>query len=248
MSEKKSKERVDVLVVKQGLAESREKAQALILAGQILSGDHLYKKAGEKIDESTVLRVRGETDKYVSRGAYKLLGAVEKFSLVLSEKICLDVGASTGGFTQVCLEAGAKKVYAIDVGHNQMNWKIRNDQRVVCMEGVNMRTAEASLIREKVDFICIDASFISLRLILPSCLQFMKSGAEIVALIKPQHEVGPENVGKGGIVKDDQAREKARDDISIFAQSIGLKVLGLIDSPIKGTTGNIEYLIHLKLV
>lgn len=247
MNEKKSKERVDVLVVKQGLAESREKAQAMILAGQILSGDHLYKKSGEKIDAGIVLRVRGETDKYVSRGAYKLLGAITSFKLNLEGKICLDVGASTGGFTQVCLEYGAPKVYAVDVGHNQMNWKIRSDTRVVCIEGLNMRTAESTIIPEKVDFICIDASFISLRLILPSCLNFLKKQGELVALIKPQHEVGPENVGKGGIVKDDLAREKARDDISMFAQSIGFKLLGLIESPIKGTTGNIEYLIYLKL-
>ncbi len=241
------KERVDVLVVKQGLAETREKAQALILAGKVLSGDELFQKPGQKVDESTVLRIRGEIDKYVSRGAYKLLGATETFQINLNDKICLDIGASTGGFTQVCLESGAKFVYAVDVGHNQMHWKVRSDKRVKCIESVNIRDAELSLIGEKVDFVCIDTSFISLKLVLPKAIQFMKAGAKLVALIKPQHEVGKDDVGKGGIVKDPNLHAKVTYDIKEFAQSIGLKVDGLIESSIMGTTGNKEFLIYCSL-
>ncbi len=244
------KERVDVLVTRQGLAESREKAQALILAGQILTGDKLLDKPGLKIAEDTVLRVRGDVDKYVSRGAYKLLGALKEYSdsIKLSGKTCLDIGASTGGFTQVCLEHGAVKVYAVDVGHNQLHWQVRSDPRVVVFEGVNMRDADEKLLPEKVDFVCIDTSFISLRLILPSAKKFLKVGGQIVALIKPQHEVGKDQVGKGGIVRDSALHEQVKKDIVAFSQSIGLNVKGLIESSLKGTTGNIEFLIYLENV
>lgn len=243
---KPEKIRLDVLVVEQGLAESREKAQALILAGQILTGDTLLTKPGHKINADLVLRVRGQTDPYVSRGAYKLLGALKAFKIKLTGKICLDAGASTGGFTQVCLENGAPKVYAVDVGHNQLHWKVRNDARVISMEGVNLRTASPELLPELVDFVCVDTSFISLRLILPAVSQFAKPDAEIVALIKPQFEVGKEDVGKGGIVRNPELHHRVTDDILAFAQSIGLQPLGLIESPIKGTTGNIEFLIYLR--
>jgi len=238
------------LVVEQGLADSREKAQALILAGKILVGDHLYTKPGIKIESSLKLRVRGEVDHYVSRGAHKLLGALDHFGIKLEGALCLDIGASTGGFTQVCLERGAAKVYAVDVGHNQLDWKIRSDKRVVNFEKVNFREAHithGTLIPKNMDFICIDTSFISLKLILPAAKEFLKKGGVLVALIKPQHEVGKENVGKGGIVQDQAIREAARDGISSFAQSIGFTQKGLIESPIKGTTGNTEYLIHLVL-
>lgn len=238
------KERVDVLTVKQGLAETREKAQALILAGKILSGDELLQKPGHKINEDTVLRVRGEPDKYVSRGAYKLLGAIEKYKIDLKNAVCLDIGASTGGFTQVCLENGAKYIFALDVGHNQMHWKIRSDERVKCIEGANIRETDESVITEKVDFVCIDTSFISLKMVLPKAIQFMKRGAQLVALIKPQHEVGKEQVGKGGIVKDPVLHAKVTQEISEFSQSIGLKVMGLVESSIMGTTGNKEFLIY----
>lgn len=242
---KPEKIRLDILVVKQGLADSREKAQALILAGQVLTGDRLLDKPGLKLDGEVQLRIRGDVDEFVSRGAKKLLGALENFKIKLDGKICLDVGASTGGFTQVCLKYGATKVYAVDVGSNQLHWKLRSDKRVVSMENTNVRTATEAILPEKVDFVCIDTSFISLKLVLPSVLQFLKSDGQIVALIKPQHEVGKENVGKGGIVKDPALHSKVTSELSAFSQSIGLKVHGLIESPIKGTTGNIEFLIHL---
>ena len=241
------KVRLDVLVLEQGFAESREKAQALILAGKILTGDQLLDKPGVKISRDTVLRIRGDTDQYVSRGAHKLLRAMDTYGIDLSGKICLDIGASTGGFTQVCLERGAAQVYAVDVGHNQLHWKIRSDARVVSMEGVNIRTTATSVVPEKVQFVCIDTSFISLKLVLPAAQRFMAPGAAIVALIKPQHEVGKENVGKGGIVRDPELHKQVTNDLSTFAQSIGFEVLGLIESPIKGTTGNTEFLIYLRL-
>ncbi|MEW6058337.1 MAG: TlyA family RNA methyltransferase [Bdellovibrionota bacterium] len=240
------KVRLDVLVVEQGLAESREKAQALILAGKVLTGDKLLEKPGLKLDHQTLLRVRGQSDDYVSRGAYKLKGALETFQIELRGKICLDIGASTGGFTQICLEYGASKVYSVDVGHNQLHWKLRNDGRVIVMEGVNMRAAEPGLLPEKVDFVCIDTSFISLKLILPSVMKFSKPGAEVVGLIKPQHEVGKEQVGKGGIVKDPKLHRQVTEDLTTFAQSIGFKVCGLVESSLKGTTGNTEFLMHLR--
>ena len=242
-----NKERVDVLVVKQGLAESREKAQALILSGKILNGDELLDKPGHKINEQITLRMRGEPDRFVSRGAFKLLGAIEKFEIDLKNQTCLDIGASTGGFTQVCLEAGAGKVYALDVGHNQMHWKIRSDEKVKCIENVNIREADSSIIPEKVDFVCIDTSFISLKMVLPKAIQFMKEGAKLVALIKPQHEVGKNQVGKGGIVKDPELHAKVTQEITEFSQSIGLKACGLVESSIMGTTGNKEFLIYCIL-
>lgn len=244
---KTEKTRLDVLVVQQGIAESREKAQAMILAGQVLAGDKLLDKPGLKLSADTVLRVRGETGKYVSRGAYKLIGALDAFDISLEGKICLDVGASTGGFTQVCLERGATKIYAVDVGTNQLHWKLRSDARVISMEGVNVRAADPDMLPEKTAFACIDTSFISLKLILPAVLTYIGRPADVIALIKPQHEVGKENVGKGGIVRDPALHEQVKKDIGSFAQSIGFKVRGLIESPIKGTTGNVEFLIHLHM-
>jgi 23S rRNA (cytidine1920-2'-O)/16S rRNA (cytidine1409-2'-O)-methyltransferase len=240
------KVRLDVLVVEQGLVESREKAQALILAGKVLSGDRLLDKPGMKIDKETVLRVRGEVDRYVSRGAYKLLGALEAFAIPLTGKVCLDVGASTGGFTQVCLEGGAVRVYAVDVGHNQLHWKIRSDSRVISLEGLNIRKAATDILEEKAAFACIDTSFISLKLVLPAVLQFLEPRADVVALIKPQHEVGKEKVGKGGIVSDPELHRQVNEEIVAFAQSIGFDVCGLIESPLKGTSGNTEFLVHLR--
>lgn len=240
------KERLDLLVVQQGLAETREKAQAMILAGQILTGDQLLEKPGMKLARDVVLRVRGEVDHYVSRGAHKLLGALKTFQISLSDRTCLDVGASTGGFTQVCLEQGALKVYAVDVGTNQLHWKLRSDSRVISMENTNIRTGDPELIGEKVGFVCIDASFISLKLIMPLLRQWLTPQGEVVALIKPQHEVGKENVGKGGIVRDPSLHAQVNADLSAFAQSIGFTVCGLIESPIKGTTGNTEFLIYLR--
>ncbi len=240
------KVRVDVLVVEQGLAPTREKAQAMILAGQILSGDRLLDKPGIKINKDTPLRTRGKVDHYVGRGAHKLKHALVQFKIDLQGAVCLDVGASTGGFSQVCLEAGARKVYALDVGHNQLDWSLRNDARVVSMEGVNIRTAPQGLLPERMDFACIDTSFISLKLVLEPAARFVRTGGTIVALIKPQHEVGKDNVGKGGIVKDGELHGQVTDAISAYAQLIGLAVAGLVESPIRGTTGNKEFLICLQ--
>ena len=240
------KVRLDVLLVQQGLAESREKAQALIIAGKVLTGDRLLEKPGLKLEPETPLRVRGEPDRYVSRGAHKLLKGLDEFAIDLTGKVCLDVGSSTGGFTQVCLERGATKVYAVDVGTNQLHWKIRSDPRVVSLENVNVRTGGDKIIPEKADFACIDTSFISLKLILPAARLLIQSDAVVVALIKPQHEVGKEHVGKGGIVRDPALHAQVNSDLTAFAQSIGFTVFGLIESPIKGTTGNTEFLIYLR--
>ena len=209
--------RLDVLIFERGLAESREKAQALIIAGKVLSGDTLLDKPGTKVDPDIEIRIKGKIDHYVSRGAHKLLGALSEFKLTIEGKICLDIGASTGGFTQVCLENGATKVFAVDVGSNQLHWKIRSDPRVVSMEGVNFREASENLIPTKVDFVCIDTSFISLKKILPSTKLFLKEGSEVVALIKPQHEVEKEEVGKGGIVKKPELHDRVVKEISDFS-------------------------------
>ena len=245
-AEKIRKERVDVLVVEQGLAETREKAQALILAGKVHTGDRKLDKPGLKIDAALTLRLQGDQDPYVSRGAYKLLGAIDAFHIDLKNKRCLDIGASTGGFTQVCLEKGANKVIAVDVGHNQMHWKIKSDPRVICIEGVNMREEQPTIIGDDVDFVCIDTSFISLRLILPTAVRHLRGQGECVALVKPQHEVRKEEVGKGGIVKDPMLHERVKKEITEFAQSIGFEVRGLIQSPLIGTSGNIEFLMYCQ--
>lgn len=246
--DKASKIRIDQLLTKRAIVPSREKAQALILAGRVLSGDRLYNKPGELVSEDIEIRIKGDLDQYVSRGAYKLKAAMEAFQLNLKHKVCLDVGASTGGFTQICLEYGAEKVYAVDVGHNQLDWLLRNDARVISMEGVNVRYIDQTQIPEKIDFVCIDASFISLKLLIEPVIKLMKSGALLVALIKPQHEVGKEHVGKGGIVRDESQHDKVNQEISAYLKSIGLEVIGLIESPIRGQTGNKEFLIAAKVI
>lgn len=238
--------RLDVLVVQKGFCESREKAQALILAGKVLTGDRLLDKPGLKIDPETELRIRDQGDGYVSRGAHKLLAALDAFGLTLSGRICVDIGASTGGFTQVCLARGASKVYAIDVGHNQMHWSIRSDSRVVCIEHLNFRDVSEATLPEKAAFACVDVSFISLRHILPRLPLVLDPKADAVCLVKPQHEVSRSEVGKGGIVKDPLLHERVTRDIAAFAQSNGFDLGGLIESPLKGTSGNREFLMHLR--
>ncbi len=242
---KQKKERLDVILVTRGLAETRQKAQALILAGSVLTGDRLLDKPGAKLPEDVDLRLRGKLDLYVSRGAHKLIGALDAFNISLKDRECFDVGASTGGFTQVCLERGAKRVVAVDVGHNQMHWKMRSDPRVVCFEGVNMKEPHPDKFSSPFHFACVDASFISLKRLLGPISQHLFPGADVVALIKPQHEVGKEYVGKGGIVTDAEQHRRVTSEISDFAETIGFQVRGLIKSPITGSTGNIEFLIHL---
>jgi 23S rRNA (cytidine1920-2'-O)/16S rRNA (cytidine1409-2'-O)-methyltransferase len=242
--QKAGKVRIDRLLVDRGLVESRERGHALILAGQILVNGQKQDKAGALVPEDAELRILGEVIPYVSRGGLKLAAALKEFGLSADGKIALDVGASTGGFTDCLLQHGAKKVYAVDVGYGQMAWKIRQDPRVTTIERVNIRAIEPALVPAPVDIVVIDVSFISLEKVIPSILQFLRPGAEIVALIKPQFEVGREQVGKGGIVRDEAARQAAVERITIFVQKLGFDVKGVIPSPITGQDGNVEFLIY----
>ena len=236
--------RIDRLLVDRGLVESRERGQALILAGQVLVNGQKQDKAGALVPEDAELRILGEVLPYVSRGGLKLAAALREFGVSADGKVALDVGASTGGFTDCLLQHGAKKVYAVDVGYGQMAWKIRQDPRVVTIERVNIRAIEPSLVPETVDMAVIDVSFISLEKVIPSILQFLRTGAELVALIKPQFEVGREQVGKGGIVRDVAARTAAVERVTIFIQEQDFDVKGIIPSPITGQDGNVEFLIY----
>ena len=241
---KKSKIRLDRLLVERGLVESRERGQAMIIAGQVLVNEQKVEKAGSLVPGDADLRILGDQMPYVSRGGLKLEKALAEFTLEVKEKICLDVGASTGGFTDCLLQYGAKKVFAVDVGYGQMAWKIRQDPRVVVIERTNIREIDPALIPEKADIVVIDVSFISLEKVIPPVLRFLNPGAGIVALIKPQFEVGKGQVGKGGIVRDEDARSAAVEKIRTAFQSAGLEVKGIIPSPITGQDGNVEYLIY----
>ncbi len=242
------KKRADLWLVERGLAPSRERAQALILAGNVLVADRPVQKAGEALNEeqASQIRLRGEDHGYVSRGALKLIGALDAFGVSPAGRAALDVGASTGGFTEVLLERGASKVFALDVGHNQLAWKIRQDPRVVVLEKVNARHLEPSALGQKVSLGVMDVSFISITKILPAVLALSEPPADWITLIKPQFEVGREQVGKGGIVSSDEARKEAVESVTRFAESLGLARLGLIESPITGTDGNLEYLAHWR--
>lgn len=243
-----AKKRIDVLLVERGLVQSRERAQALILAGKVLVADTPCTKAGASFSEDVEIRLREADHPYVSRGALKLKAALEKFEIAVSGKTAIDVGASTGGFTQILLEGGALKVIALDVGFNQMDWKIRNDPRVECVEKVNARYLTAEIIRQKVDVAVIDVSFISLDKIFPALFPFVSDGGDVVSLIKPQFEVGRDEVGKGGIVTSETARKESVNRITEVAKSLGWERVGLIESPITGTDGNIEFLAHWRRI
>ena len=243
---KEKKERLDVLLVKRGLMPSREKAKAVIMAGEVFVDNQREDKAGSTFDEKQEIVVKGKTLKYVSRGGLKLEKAMNNFDIVLKDKVCMDVGASTGGFTDCMLQNGAVKVYSVDVGHGQLDWKLRNDERVVCMERTNMRYMTEDDIDEKASFVSIDVSFISLTKILPAVYRILNMGGEVVALIKPQFEAGREKVGKKGVVRDPKVHEEVIEKICDFASSNGFELLHLDYSPIKGPEGNIEYLLHLK--
>jgi 23S rRNA (cytidine1920-2'-O)/16S rRNA (cytidine1409-2'-O)-methyltransferase len=239
-----SKMRIDLLLVDRGLVESRERAQATILAGQVLVNGRKQDKAGSRVPEDADIRILGEEPRYVSRGGLKLEAAIKAFSVSVAGKIALDVGASTGGFTDCLLLHGCSKVYAVDVGYGQLAWKLRQDPRVVVIERTNIRAMDPMLIPEPVDIVVIDASFISLEKIIPSVLKFLKTGSVIIALIKPQFEVGKGQVGKGGIVRDDAARTAVVERITAFFGETGLDVKGLMQSPITGQDGNVEFLIY----
>ncbi len=241
------KERLDVILVNQGYAASREKAKAIIMSGNVYVNGQKEDKAGTAFDESKIqLEVRGSTLKYVSRGGLKLEKAMEKWAFELTDKVCMDIGASTGGFTDCMLQNGALKVYSVDVGHGQLAWKLRNDERVVCMEQTNFRYMVPEDIEEKLDFASVDVSFISLTKILIPARNLLKVGGEMVCLIKPQFEAGREKVGKNGVVREPETHRQVIEKIVNYADSIGFSVLHLEYSPIKGPEGNIEYLVHLK--
>lgn len=240
------KERLDVLLVRQGLAASREKAKAVIMAGNVLVNGQREDKAGTMIDEKAEITVKGKQLAYVSRGGLKLEKAMKHFSLTLEGKVCMDVGASTGGFTDCMLQNGAVKVYSVDVGHGQLDWKLRNDERVVCMEKTNIRYVLPEDIEEPPSFVSIDVSFISLTKVLLPVRALMTEEGEIVCLIKPQFEAGREKVGKKGVVRDSKVHEEVIEKVLSFAHSTGFSSLDLEFSPIKGPEGNIEYLLHLK--
>lgn len=240
------KERLDILLVRQGLAASREKAKAVIMTGCVYVNDQKEDKAGTMFDETKVqIEVRGNTLRYVSRGGLKLEKAIAQFAIQLDEKICMDIGASTGGFTDCMLQNGAKKVYSIDVGHGQLAWKLRNDKRVVCMEKTNFRYMTPEEIADRLDFASVDVSFISLDKILGPAYALLKPNAEMVCLIKPQFEAGKENVGKKGVVRDPQIHREVIEKVFAFTLAEGFKILNLDFSPIRGPEGNIEYLMHL---
>lgn len=238
-----SKKRLDVLLVERNLAETRERAQALILAGDVTVAGRVIDKAGAPVAPDAEIAVRAPLP-YVSRGGYKLAGALDSFDVDPSGFVCADIGASTGGFTDVLLQRGAKKIYAIDVGYGQLAWKLRQDARVVVMDRINARYLEG--LPELVDLVVIDVSFISLEHMLRVAKTLLKPNTgQIVALIKPQFEAGKKEVGRGGIVRDPKVHQAVTEKIARFASSLGLERRGLIESPIHGTEGNIEFLIHL---
>lgn len=241
------KERLDVLLVKKGLAPSREKAKAVIMAGSVYVDGQKEDKAGSVFDEeSAQIEVRGHALPYVSRGGLKLEKALKIFPITLTGKICMDIGASTGGFTDCMLQNGAAKVYSVDVGYGQLDWKLRQDSRVVCMEKTNFRYMTPEDIPDVLDFASVDVSFISLDKILTPAYALLKEQGEMVALIKPQFEAGREKVGKKGVVRDPKVHEEVISRIVRHADEVSFEVLDLSYSPIRGPEGNIEYLIHLK--
>ena len=239
----KDKERLDVLLVERGLVETRARARAHIMAGEVTVDGVRVDKAGTQISRSVQIELAAPMP-YASRGGYKLAGALEQFGLDVADRVAADIGACTGGFTDVLLQRGAARVYAIDVGQGQLVWKLRQDERVVVMERTNARYLDSLL--EPVSLVVIDVSFISLKLILPAVRKWLSADADVVALIKPQFEAGPESVGKGGIVRDAAVRRAVLEDLLGWANEQGWSVNGLIQSPIQGTDGNIEYLAWLR--
>ena len=240
------KERLDVLLVEKGLAESREKAKTLIMTGNVFVAGQREDKAGTKIDRSKEIEVKSNPNPYVSRGGFKLEKAMEQYPITLTDKICMDVGASTGGFTDCMLQNGATKVYSIDVGRGQLAWKLRQDDRVVCMEKTNIRYVTPEDIEDRVAFVSIDVSFISLKKVLTPVKALMADDAEMVCLIKPQFEAGREKVGKKGVVRDINVHKDVVKTIIRHASDLGFECLGIDYSPIKGPEGNIEYLLYVR--
>ncbi|MGI5864903.1 MAG: TlyA family RNA methyltransferase [Myxococcales bacterium] len=242
----KKRERIDRLLVERGLAESRAKAQALVLAGEVVAGDQRVDKPGALVAVELPIRLKGEGLRYVSRGALKLEGALDHFGIDVTGFDALDVGASTGGFTDLLLQRGASRVVAVDVGYGQLHPKLRGDARVTVRERVNARALTREDVPFDVDLIVADVSFISLRLVLPSALRFLKPGGAIAVLVKPQFEVGRQDVGKGGVVRDPEKRREAIEGIARFVAEQGLEVSGWIDAPIAGPAGNREAVLYAR--
>ena len=241
-----AKKRADVLLVEKGLIDSREKAKRLIMEGKVFIGTERVEKPGMQLKEDVKIYIKGLEDTFVSRGGHKLEKMIDDYDINLLDAVCVDIGASTGGFTHCMLKHGAKKVYAIDVGYNQLDYRLRMDDRVVSLERTNIRYFDRELITEEVDFISIDVSFISLTKILIPARNLLKTGGQIVCLIKPQFEAGRGKVGKNGVVREPQIHEEVIRKIIDYADSIGFEVLHLEYSPIKGPEGNIEYLLHIR--
>ena len=241
------KERLDVLLVRQGFAQSREKAKAILMAGNVFVNGQREDKAGTTFDESKIhIEVKGSTLKYVSRGGLKLEKAMSQFPIILADKVCMDIGASTGGFTDCMLQNGAEKVFSVDVGHGQLAWKLRNDERVVCMEKTNFRYVTKEQIPEEIDFASVDVSFISLSKILPAAYPLLKEKGQMVCLIKPQFEAGKEKVGKKGVVREASVHREVIENVFGFARENHMQIRALDFSPVRGPEGNIEYLIWLE--
>lgn len=240
------KQRLDIAIVERGLLPSRERAKSVIMEGIVYVNGQKSDKAGEQIKEEDKIEIRGETLKYVSRGGKKLEKAVDSFNLDLKECVCIDIGASTGGFTDCMLQNGAKKVYSVDVGYGQLAWQLRTDERVVNLERTNIRYVTEEQIPEKVDFISVDVSFISLTLVLPVAIRLLREGGLMACLVKPQFEAGRDKVGKKGVVREPEIHHEVIEKVSSFASDSGFSVEGIDYSPIKGPEGNIEYLMFLK--
>jgi 23S rRNA (cytidine1920-2'-O)/16S rRNA (cytidine1409-2'-O)-methyltransferase len=244
------KRRLDIFIFEKGLVKSRTEATALILNQKVLVNNKIADKAGMQISGDEIIEIQKDDNTFVSRGGFKLLKAITEFKIDLQNKICLDIGASTGGFTDCMLQHGAQKVYAVDVGYGQLDWKLRNDARVINLEKINFRYWDGKEIfdnSDKIDFVSIDVSFISLKKILPNLNNLIKDTTfNVVALIKPQFEVGREKIGKNGVVRNEEYRQEVILDIKNFALSLKFEILDLCESPIKGPAGNTEYLLFLK--
>lgn len=243
---KPKKVRIDQLLVQRGLAQSRERARALIMAGKVILGGHAITKAGTDIPEDAEISLKEEDIPFVSRGGVKLNGALEALGLEVREKVCIDVGASTGGFTDCLLQRGASRVYAVDVGFGQLDWKLRNDPRAINHERVNARYLDQLPLPEPMDLAVMDLSFISLNLILPALRVHLRAGAQVVAMVKPQFEVGPQDVGRSGVVKDEAARQRAIEGVQLTAQQLGFVLDGEVASSLPGVKGNVEHFLLLR--
>lgn len=240
------KERIDKLMMEKGLVQSRERARTLIMLGRVLVKGRTIDKPGTKVEAEAQIKLHGEDQPYVSRGGIKLDGALSAFQIAPRDMVVMDVGASTGGFTDCVLQRGARKVYAVDVGYGQLAWKLQRDPRVINLERKNIRYLKREDVPEEMDLILIDASFISIEKFLPHLLAFLKRGGEMIGLIKPQFEVGKGEVGKGGVVRDDALHQKVIERISQFSRGLRLMILGVIESPLPGAKGNKEFFIHLR--